>query len=556
MTGGWASGCIDSYVGGQLKFAGYDSLIIEGRAHSPVYLWIYDDQIEIRDASHIWGKTTWEALRVLRKDFNDPNLHIISIGPAGENLVRGACILQDKSRAFGRCGSGAVMGSKNLKAIVVKGTGKIKVAKPQKFMDSVMRIRKMFKKGKSFEKLQRYGTLSAFPLKQENCAIQYKNFQECVLPEEIAKIVDPRKTIDKYEVSRQSFPGCAIGGCSRQLYISEGPYAGLQAECPQWEVFGTLQGRLAIKEPAFMIKVNALCNQLGVDVDMAGGAIGWAMECYQRNIINESDTDGLKLNWGDAGVVLELIKKIAYREGFGNLLAEGCAKAADILGRNSSYYAINIKGQDLYETCRGALGWCLGTITSTRGGGHATGATIAEFWPESVLEKSKSIFGVNNPNTPLEYDGKAKMVSYMEILHRINNSLGICHINTTWWDAEYMDLIHLAELYSLATGWNTTIEDLKYIATKQLNLEKAFNLVHTNFERNDDMPAQREMNEAIPYGKLAGWKFDKEKLNKMLDEYYEIHDWNKKTSFPTRRILKKLGLEDVVEDLRKIGKLG
>ncbi len=185
--------------------------------------------------------------------------------------------------------------------------------------------------------------------KQEVSGLPYKNFQDLTLPPAMADAVDPKKMIDKYEVARQSFPGCAIGGCGRVLYVTEGPYAGLKTEANQWEVVGTLQARLAIAEPTFMLKANALCNQLGIGVDEAGGPIGWAMECFQRGIISEKDTDGLKLNWGDAGVALELIRKICYREGFGDILAEGSAKAADIINRDSSYYAIHLKGVDLYE---------------------------------------------------------------------------------------------------------------------------------------------------------------------------------------------------------------
>jgi aldehyde:ferredoxin oxidoreductase len=556
VIGGWASSCSDSYVGGQLKYAGYDSAIIEGKAHAPVYLWVHDGRVDIRDASNVWGKTTWETLEMIRKELGDPSLHAVSIGPAGENLVRGACIIQDRGRAFGRCGTGAVMGSKNLKAIVVKGSGAIRVANPKLFMDAVDKDLKMFKKAKSLEKLQKYGTLGDLPIKQKICGISYKNFQECVLPDEMAKAIDPCKTIDKYEVARQSFPGCAIG-CGRHLHITEGPFAGLKTECNQMEVMGTLQGRLAIWDPTFMMKANALCNQLGLDVDTAGGSIGWAMECYQKQIIDEKDTDGLKLNWGDADVVLELIKKMSYREGFGNILAEGCARAADMIGRDSSYFAMHIKGQELYEPCRGALGWCLGTTTSTRGGGHTTGAVMdaRPAWDTEDVEKARRIFGVDNPNKPLEYEGKAKMVTYMEVLHRVNNCLGVCHMNTIHWDVELLDLPQLAELYSAATGWETSVKDLSRMAMKQLNMEKAFNLRHTNFCRKDDLPTPRDMREPIPTGPLAGWKMDEKKFNKMLDEYYDLHGWDRQTSFPLRKTLEDLGLDDVAHELEKIGKL-
>lgn len=555
MTGGWASGCSDSHLGGQIKYSGYDSIIIEGKAHTPVYLLIHDDDVKICDAFHLWGKTTWETLDMIREEHADPMLHTISIGPAGENLVRGACLIQDKGRAIGRCGIGAVMGSKNLKAIVAKGTGSVKVADPKRFMNAVAKCKEMFKKAKNMENFHRYGTLSILPRKQEICGICYKNFQETRLPEDVIEMIDPRKSSDKYRVAQVSFPGCAYGGCGRYLYINDGPYAGLKTEANQWEVFSTLQGRLAIWEPTFMYKANAYCNQMGIDVDAAGCAIGWAMECYQRGIISEKDADGLKLEWGDAGVALELIRKIVYREGFGNILAEGSKRASDIIGRDSSYYALNIKNQDLYEPCRGSNGWALGTMVSTRGGGHTTGAVAIETLADLDVEKAKQIFGIDNADKSTEYEGRAEMVTYTEVLTRVCNSLGICILNTIFLDLENPDLPQLAELYSAATGLETSVEDFKRLSVKQLNLEKAFNLIHTNFDRKDDMPTPRDLNEPVPTGGLAGWKIDEEKWNKMLDEYYELRGWDKETSYPTRKKLNELGLERVANDLERIAKL-
>ncbi|MBW1945372.1 MAG: aldehyde ferredoxin oxidoreductase C-terminal domain-containing protein, partial [Deltaproteobacteria bacterium] len=282
------------------------------------------------------------------------------------------------------------------------------------------------------------------------------------------------------------------------------------------------------------------------------------MECYQRGILDEKDTDGLKLKWGDAGVVLELMRKIAYREGFGNILAEGSARAADLLGRDSGYYAMHIKNQDLYESCRGSIAWCLGTTTSTRGGGHTTGAPACEGNPGLDVERMKQVYGVPNPHKPQEYEHKAEMVQYCEVLHRVNNCLGVCHYNTTWLDVldvEMMDLPQLAELYAAATGWETSVEDLIRITERQLNLEKAFNLRFTDFDRKDDLPHPRDMYEPVPTGNLAGWKMDEEKYNKLLDEYYDLHGWDRETSFPKRETLMELGLESVADDLQKIGKI-
>lgn len=556
MTGGWATSSSDSYVGGQIKCAGYDSIVIEGRSSKPVYLLILDGKIEIRDAAHLWGKTTWETLDLIRKELRDPELHIVSIGPAGENLVRGACVIQDTGRAFGRCGQGAVMGSKNLKAIVAKGTGAVRIAEPEAFMAAVQKSRKIFKNSDKVSIFHRYGTLSSIDNKQKTCGVCYKNFQETRMPDDMAAVCNPMKMADKYSISSVSFPGCGVGGCGRRLHITEGPYAGLISECNQWEVVGTLQGRLAIWEPTFMVKANALCNQLGLDVDMAGGSIGWAMECFQRGILNETDTDGLKLCWGDAEVALEMIRKISYREGFGNILAEGCARAADLIGQDSAYYAMNIKGQDLYEVCRGANAWALAAVTSTRGGGHTTGGVFCETDSGLNVAKAQEIYGVDNPNKPLDYEGKAKMVYYMETVHRVCNSLGVCIFNTVTKNVDWVGLRQLAELYSFATGRTTSEADLKRLTMKQLNLEKAFNLRRTSFDRKDDMPTQRDLNEPVPTGSLAGWKIDLEKWNKMLDEYYDLHGWERKTSFPTRRALVEVDLEDVAVDLEKIGKLG
>ena len=556
MIGGWASSFSDSYAGGQLKYAGYDSVVIEGRASTPVYLWIHNDVVEIRDATHLWGKDTWETLELIRKENRDPSLHTVSIGPAGENLCRGASITQDTGRSFGRCGNGAVMGSKNLKALVVKGTGSIKVADPDRFSASVAKCRAMYKNAKTLPNIHKYGTLCIFARKQEVCGIPYKNFQETRIPDDMAEVMHPWKTCDKYRVSQVSFPGCAVGGCGRVLEITDGPYAGLVTECNQWEALGTLQARLAVWEPTFMMKANAVCNQLGLDVDAAGGAIGWAMECYQRGIIDEKDTDGLALNWGDADLILELIRKIAYREGFGDILAEGCARAADIMGRDSGYYALHIKGQDLYEPLRGANGWALGVTTSTRGGGHTTGAAVCETQPGLNVEKAKKVYRVDNPDKAQDYAGKAEMVKSTEVLTRVCNSFGVCIWNSAIWDVEMVDVPQLAELYSAATGWETSVEDLRKLTMKQLNLEKAFNLRFTDFDRKDDMPTPRDLNEPVPTGDLAGFKIDEARWNGMLDDYYDVHDWDRKTSFPTRKALTDLELDYVADDLEKIGKLG
>ena len=227
QMGGWASGCSDSFVGNELKYSGFDSIVVEGKAYKPVYLFVSDGKVEIRDAAHLWGKTTWETLEAIREEFGDPNMHTVSIGPAGERLVRGACLINDTNRAQGRGGIGAVMGSKNLKALVAKGSGAVQVADPQRFMEAVRVCREMFRGRKSSDVFHKYGTLSLMNRKQEVSGHNYKNFQQTALPEEMAAAVDPMIMVDKFEAAKQSFPGCALGGLQPNHHHHRRPLQGI-----------------------------------------------------------------------------------------------------------------------------------------------------------------------------------------------------------------------------------------------------------------------------------------------------------------------------------------
>lgn len=555
MTGGWATGSSDSYVAMELKHAGYDAIIVEGRSHRPCYLYVTDEAVELRDATALWGKTTWETLDAIREELGDPKLHIISIGPAGENLARGACVIQDRGRGFGRCGTGAVIGSKNLKAIVCKGKKPIQVADPEKFMQSAHRCRRKILDCPETERFRKYGTLGIFQHKQDMGAIPYRNSQESVFPEDTDVTMDPVEVIDKYTVSKQSFPGCPIG-CGRHVTITDGPYKGLTAEFNHWEAFGTIVGRCAVTEPTFMVKVTAYCNELGIDFNLAGCAIAWAMECYQRGILTVDDTDGMELRWGDEAQILELIRKMSYREGFGNILAEGSKRAADIIGRDSGYYAMHIKGQDLYECLRGSNAWALGATVSTRGGGHTTGTCGYEQAINIDSEKAYQVLGIRNVEDPLSYEGKAEVTYLFEVLHRINNATGICHQNTIYNKLDYLVVADIAEMLSAATGVEMDAKDLEDIAQRQINLEKAINARFTQFTRKDDLPTPRDQAEPLHKGKMAGWKLDMDKYNGMLDRYYELHGWDKETGYPKRSTLEKLGLGYVADELEQRGKLG
>ena len=540
-----------------LKYAGYDHIVIKGKARRPVYLWIDNDKIEIREASHLWGKTTWETMDLIREELGDQRIQTVSIGPAGENLVRGACIIGGKDRALGRCGLGGVMGSKNLKAVAVRGEGAIEVAEPDRFLEAVDRAVQSHSRSEKVKGLMRYGSPGALESKQAACGLLYKNFQELVVPEDFIQSLNCEDYTRKYQIGHRSTLHCP-NPCGRAFSVQEGPYAGLICGGFQFEATNNFGTKLALPDPAFIMKLNSLCNQLGLDIDLPAGAIAWAMECYQRGLLTEKETGGLKLEWGNGEAVIELTKRIAHRQGLGDLLAEGSAHASRVVGKGSEYYAMHIKGQDLYEHSRGAVGWGLGACVSTRGGGHTTGSPIwdSESSKKFDPDKINQLIGIDTAADPLAYKGKAKAVDFNEKFTRVCNALGVCLYTTCWVEPTLTGFRDLAELYSAATGWKTTEEDLKRMALRILNMEKAFNLIHTSFDRKDDYPPPREMNEPIPSGSKKGWKLEREKWDALLDEYYEIHGWDKKTSYPTRRCLEDLGLHEIAEDLVKIGKLG
>ena len=549
LTGGVGSSNSDGHFSAELKFAGYDSLVFEGRAEKPVYFWLHDSHVELKDASHLWGKTTWETDDLIREELRDERVQVMCIGPAGEHLARGACIIVNKGRACGRCGLGAVMGSKNLKAIAVRGTGGVKIADPKRFMKAAEQARKAFE-GESESVRTRYGTPFMTRNKQEMSGIPYKNFQYLDLPGDAFARLNNAIEIwqQQYRTRIVGYPACPRP-CDRYFRINRGSYAGLECLGVQFEALADFAGKLAVDDPDFIIEVNAYCNQLGLDIDSAAGAIGWAMECYEKGILSERDTDGLSLHWGDTNVIMELTRKIASREGFGNILAEGCARAARLLGRESEYFALHVKGQDLYEVIRSAIGWGLGVCVATRGGGHTTGAPAMETSAKVSPDVAEKIYGVRSLTDPLASEGKAKLVGYFETLHRVNNALGVCHSITHWSSPSYPGLPELAELYSAATGWETTEEDLKRLATRMLHVEKAFNILHAGFSRKDDYPPRRCLEEPIPRGAAAGFALTEGMWDRLLDEYYEMHGWDVRTGVPARATLEALGLRSIAEDL-------
>lgn len=538
----------------ELRFAGYDHIVIKGKSNKPVFILINDDSVKIIDAYGIWGKTTWEVDRYLKSVINEPKLQVLSIGPAGENLVRGACIMVNKNRALGRAGLGAIMGSKNLKAIAVRGTKSIKIACPKQFFLILDKFINKFQRSKATKLLGKYGTLFVGDRKNLYGGWSYKNFQDLSIPLDMAKKFSSDNLKEKYEKRILSCFSCPIG-CDRIYGVDKGPYKGLETEGTQFEALAAFGAKLGIDDFSFVMKAEALCNQLGIDVDFSAGIIAWLMESHEKGLIEKKDLNGFVPSWGDKKNALKIIYKIAYREGIGDLLANGALYAANLLNKKSKYYVMNIKGKELYEPLRYAIGFALAACVSPRGGTHTTGTPFCETNPNIDFKKAKEVYKIDTFNKPLEWKGKAELLIYYEMLHRLDSCLGLCHYSTNWLDMSLAGFKELKELYIAATGDEITEEKMKRISLRIINIEKAFNLLHANLSKKDDFPPKRSMVEAVPTGPPKGFRLEKEKFENLLEQYYDLHNWDKKTSFPTRSCLEKLDLFDVASDLYKAGKL-
>lgn len=526
-----------------LKSVGFGAIVITGKAREPVYVSIIDNSISIRDAKRIWGKTVSKTVDIIRGELGE-DTQIVSIGPAGENVVRGACIIVNKSRVAAKCGIGAVMGSKKLKAIAVRGSKAIEMAKPKDFLAISNNAWEKVKNSKATKILNMYGTLLSAKPKNAIGALSFRHYQDGFMkPNDLKKIDE--NAFKRYEQRRYSAIGCPIR-CRATYGIRTGPYAGTIGEAMEANTIQDFGYKLDINYPPAIIKANILCNEYGMDMDTVAESIAWAYECYEKGIIDEKDTNGLKLTWGNHEALITLIEKIAYRKDFGDILAEGSKRASEKVGKGSQELAITMKGQDLYETIRMPKGYGLGAALATRGGGHCSGSPLTEFSIGEISpEVAQRIYGVSTASDPGTYKGKAKLVAYNERLHAVLNSLGICFLATVWEGADSLTWGDLADLVSAATGWTIDENNLMEIGERIHTLERWFNAIHAGFDRKDDYPPQRFFDEPIKSGPYKGEVIDKAKFDEMLTENYKIHGWNKR-GLPEHKRLKELGLNHIV----------
>jgi aldehyde:ferredoxin oxidoreductase len=502
----------------------------------------------------------WQTDDQIKEDLGDKDIQIAAIGQAGENLVRYACVISNRTRAAGKCGMGAVMGSKNLKAVVVRGTGSIGVADPDGFMTAVEDAWDKIKNSGTYKNLTSRGTLGVFSAEkaEESGSPTYsivRNLQDEYVDPEWLRKIGAEAYFSKHVKRSMACFACPFH-CSQFVRIEQGQYAGLACEKLEANSIANFGFNLGVDYPPAIIKAHALTSMYGLDMDSASCAIAWAMECYQRRIITKEDTDGLELKWGDHETVIRLIQKIAFRDGFGNVLAEDVKRASTLIGRDSYKYAMEIKGMGNREFMRNAKAYALGVAVALRGGGHTTGSPLTELHQEMPPELCEKVYGVSKSAATdrLSYSDKAKLVIHTQRLHAVLDSLGICMFAGTWFGPELLGPDDLAGLVSRATGCKMTGKEIMIVGERILNVGKAFNTLHAGFERKDDYPPARMMQEQIS-GPYQGERLEKRRFDNLLDEYYSLHGWDVKTGWQTRESLEDLGLAELADDLQKAGLL-
>jgi aldehyde:ferredoxin oxidoreductase len=520
---------LDSYSGGvfgaQLKWAGFDALVIRGRAEKPCFLLVDEGEIRIHDAANLWGLTTTETETRLRRELTsqgEGRLSMACIGPAGENRVRFAAILNER-RAHGRGGAGAVMGSKNLKAVVARGNRKLALADEKAFRAIVRRCRETVLKHPMVGReghFPRVGTMGTIDLTHTTGTLPTRNWQENTFP---STLEINGEAFLRYAVQPRSCFACPIG-CSRYTKAVRGGREFL-TEGPDYETMYALGANCGIHEPEVIIAGDQLCDDYGMDTISCGVAVGFAMECFERELITREDTGGLDLRFGNGDALLEMIHLIARKEGIGEILAEGVRRASERIP-GSKDFAMHVKGLELpgYDP-RGMKGQGLTYALSDRGGCHVRSNTLRT-----------ELLGIPEPVDRFSYQNKARMVREMQLNFVICDSMIACLFGTLAIPPQ-----DYAEAVRAATGLDLSPADLRTIAERAWTLTRLFN-AREGFGRKDDTLPERLFTESSTSGPSKGQVVERESFERMLDEYYDIVGWDRQTGIPTPEKLKDLGL--------------
>lgn len=533
------------HFGAEMKFAGYDHLVVLGASKKPKYLWVNDGEVEIRNAEHLWGKNVREMDGKIKDELGDEQVKIAGIGPSGEKLVKFAAVMNSIYNAAGRGGAGAVMGSKMLKAIAVRGTGDIKIKEPEKFLELTHKLREGDKRDVGGQRSWFFGTAGNVHL-MKNTIPSYNYLKPA--PDGLEQISGAWLVMKGFLKRRVGCYSCTRG-CHRYTEIDEGPYAGLYTVGPEYETFSALGSGTGVVSTEDVIKANDEANIMGLDTISVGQVIQWAMECYEKGLLTKQDTNGLELNFGNSEALIKLIPMIANREGkLGDLLADGVLSASKKIGGDSYKWAIaNSKGleQSRVDT-RINKSYALAFAVNPRGPDHLhTECIAAGGATPRARELMEEATGHRWPEA-LKY--VPEIVRWHEDTYTISDCTGFCAFVCT--AALAIQAPEMAELINLGSGIKLSKEEIMLAGRRVLTLEKCFNVREGADRKYDDLP-WRMMNEPVTWEPFKGMVSSKEWLDGELDKYYALQEWDPETSWPYKETLLKLGLEEVEADLEK-----
>jgi len=553
MTGGYLKSNVGGKLGVTLRMAGYDALVLLGKRATPCYLLIDGEGIHIKDARPVWGQGVKDTCIFLCQELG-VDISIACIGPAGENLVKFASIMVDAYHALGRGGVGAIMGSKNVKALVIReGVGAVSVADPTAFGDAVAESRDALYTDGIQPDLYLYGTARDIDLLEKFQILPSYNHQRGGFEGQSVAHLSGREWSDGY-VKRRVACGACIYACHRLTEVSSGPYQGTFSGGPEAEAITSLGTANGITDLEAIMKANEICNDLGMDVTSAGATIGWLMETCERGILGKEATDGINVVWGNAKAQETLLRKIAGRAGIGDLLAEGTKRASEKVGSDSWEWALQARGLEQTKVeLRGAKGYALSFAVNPRGPDHLHAQVLTEFGgtPEAVA-KGIEITGDEKFVRPEIYEKRAELVRWHEDMYTVSDCLGICSFATT---AAYgIDEIKSAKLFQAFCGIPLDAEGITRAGKRILTLERMYNLREGHRGRLDDTLPWRVMHEELPeLRKRVGAELSRvspERLDRMLDQYYVLQGWDQQGK-PTIATLTTLELDFTISVLER-----
>ncbi len=511
MTGILGDSAAGGFFGAELKQAGYDQVVMTGRCENPCYLYIADDHVEIRDASHLWGKDIWQTTAAIRKDINDNAVQVAAIGPAGENLVKYATVACNNSRMCGRTGMGCLFGAKHLKAVAVRGRGRLTVADPLGYLDLCRELDQKIMTHPEYEKRNALGSTLLMKALNGFGILPTDHFQQGLC--EYVDRVSGETLAEKFKVKNKSCFNCNLH-CSRYYLTGE-----VESEGPEFETLCSYTSRIGNHDLEFGLKMNAFLNRMGLDSLSSGETIGWAMECVQRGLLTNDDFDGLDFSWGNCQTVEKLLGMIIHREGIGDLFAEGTRSLARHFGKGTGEYAFHVKGLDMIcGDPRGIKAFGLTYAIASRGGDHLRAEPFFELTER--YDEAEKRWGVRDIADRLSDNGKAILVEHTERQALLTDCVTMC--KNIGLSMDILDFDFASRLLVAGTGLKFTPEKVDDALKGVIDRDRKMNIDFGVTAEQDTLP-RRFTHEPLKEGASKGQVVP---VGRMVKEYYKAKGWD------------------------------